>query len=85
MISQQKSVYFPACTEKPPEPEAKPTKTKAGSAGKGVNLQKDVALASSNPDARGPVSRPPGPRGQGPMPGPGPRVGRGRGRGAPPR
>uniref|UniRef100_A0A3Q3A8J3 Transmembrane channel-like protein n=1 Tax=Kryptolebias marmoratus TaxID=37003 RepID=A0A3Q3A8J3_KRYMA len=60
----------------PPEP-------KAGSAGKGVNLQKDVALASSNPSARGPVNRPPGPRGPGPGVGLGP--GRGRGRGAPPR
>ncbi|XP_017294040.1 transmembrane channel-like protein 2-A [Kryptolebias marmoratus] len=69
--------------EKPPEPEARPTKTKAGSAGKGVNLQKDVALASSNPSARGPVNRPPGPRGPGPGVGLGP--GRGRGRGAPPR
>ncbi|XP_015228662.1 PREDICTED: transmembrane channel-like protein 2 [Cyprinodon variegatus] len=67
--------------EKTPEPEAKPTKTKPGSAGKGVNLQKDVALASSNPNARGPVDRPPGPRG----PGPGPGRGRGRGRGPPPR
>nr|XP_019965906.1 PREDICTED: transmembrane channel-like protein 2 [Paralichthys olivaceus] len=64
--------------EKPPEPEAKPTKTKPG---KAVNLQRDVALASPNPNAQRPVSRPPGPRGAGPMPGPG----RGRGRGAPPR
>ncbi|XP_047229474.1 transmembrane channel-like protein 2-A isoform X2 [Girardinichthys multiradiatus] len=69
--------------EKPPEPEAKPTKTKPGSAGKGVNLQKDVALASSNPNIRGPVDRPPGPRGPGPGPGAG--RGRGRGRGPPPR
>uniref|UniRef100_A0A3Q3KY69 Transmembrane channel-like protein n=1 Tax=Mastacembelus armatus TaxID=205130 RepID=A0A3Q3KY69_9TELE len=60
---------------------AKPTKTKPGSGGKGVNLQKDVALASSNPNVRGPVSRPPGPRG----PGPGAGQGRGRGRGHPPR
>lgn len=58
-------------------------KTKPGSAGKGVNLQKDVALASPNPNARGPVNRPP--RGQGPMPGPGVRPGQGRGRGPPPR
>ncbi|XP_035769134.1 transmembrane channel-like protein 2-A isoform X2 [Neolamprologus brichardi] len=65
------------------EPKPKPTKTKPGTAGKGVNLQKDVALASSNPNARGPVSRPPGPRGPGPGPGAGP--GRGRGRGPPPR
>ncbi|XP_026153713.1 transmembrane channel-like protein 2-A [Mastacembelus armatus] len=67
--------------EKTPQPEAKPTKTKPGSGGKGVNLQKDVALASSNPNVRGPVSRPPGPRG----PGPGAGQGRGRGRGHPPR
>ncbi|XP_028273833.1 transmembrane channel-like protein 2-A [Parambassis ranga] len=65
--------------EKPPEPETKPTKTKPGSAGKGVNLQKDVALASPNPNTRGPVSRPPAPRGGGPGPG------GGRGRGPPPR
>uniref|UniRef100_A0A3Q3F7I3 Transmembrane channel-like protein n=1 Tax=Labrus bergylta TaxID=56723 RepID=A0A3Q3F7I3_9LABR len=65
------------------KPEAKPTKTKPGSAGKGVNLQKDVALASPNPNARGPVRQPPGPRGPGPGPGAGP--GRGRGRGPPPR
>ncbi|XP_035524096.1 transmembrane channel-like protein 2-A [Morone saxatilis] len=82
--------------EKAPQPEAKPTKTKPGSAGKGVNLQKDVALASPNPNARGPVSRPPGPRGPGAMPGqrgpgampgpgPGGGPGRGRGRGPPPR
>ncbi|KAG7498798.1 transmembrane channel 2-A [Solea senegalensis] len=64
--------------EKTPEPETKPVKTKPG---KGVNLQKDVALASPNPGAQRPVSRPPGPRGQGPGAGPG----RGRGRGVPPR
>ncbi|XP_014847180.1 PREDICTED: transmembrane channel-like protein 2 [Poecilia mexicana] len=77
-----RSLSPPPEPEKPPEPEAKPTKTKPGSAGKGVNLQKDVALASSNPNARGPVDRPPGPRGPGPGPGAG--RGRGRGRGAPP-
>ncbi|XP_053196514.1 transmembrane channel-like protein 2-A [Scomber japonicus] len=60
--------------EKTPEKEARPTKTKPGSAGKGVNLQKDVALASPNPNARGPVNQ---------QPGAGP--GRGRGRGPPPR
>ncbi|XP_077398473.1 transmembrane channel-like protein 2-A [Vanacampus margaritifer] len=74
----------------PPEPEnktsdSKPMKTKPGAAGKGVHLQKDVALAASNPDARGPVVRPPGPRGPGPMSGPGRGRGRGRGRGPPPR
>ncbi|XP_077353602.1 transmembrane channel-like protein 2-A [Festucalex cinctus] len=72
----------------PPEPEnktsdSKPMKTKPGAAGKGVHLQKDVTLAASNPDARGPVVRPPGPRSPGPMSGPG--RGRGRGRGPPPR
>ncbi|XP_027881657.1 transmembrane channel-like protein 2-A [Xiphophorus couchianus] len=77
-----RSLSPPPEPEKPPEPEAKPTKTKPGSAGKGVNLQKDVALASSNPNVRGPVDRPPGPRGPGPGPGAG--RGRGRGRGAPP-
>uniref|UniRef100_A0A3Q3R8X5 Transmembrane channel-like protein n=1 Tax=Monopterus albus TaxID=43700 RepID=A0A3Q3R8X5_MONAL len=66
-----------------PEPQAKPTKTKPGSAGKGVNLEKDVALASTNPNTRGPVSRPPGPRGPGSMAGPGGGQGRGRGRGPP--
>uniref|UniRef100_A0A3Q3K7W8 Transmembrane channel-like protein n=1 Tax=Monopterus albus TaxID=43700 RepID=A0A3Q3K7W8_MONAL len=60
-----------------------PTKTKPGSAGKGVNLEKDVALASTNPNTRGPVSRPPGPRGPGSMAGPGGGQGRGRGRGPP--
>ncbi|XP_053734249.1 transmembrane channel-like protein 2-A [Synchiropus splendidus] len=60
--------------ENKPEPEAKPTKTKPGSAGKGVNLQKDVTLASSNPNTQGPASRGPGPRGARP----------GRGRGPPP-
>uniref|UniRef100_A0A8C6K9N7 Transmembrane channel-like protein n=1 Tax=Nothobranchius furzeri TaxID=105023 RepID=A0A8C6K9N7_NOTFU len=59
--------------------DERPTKTKPGSAGKGVNLQKDVALASPNPNALGPVNRQPGPRG------PGAGGGRGRGRGAPPR
>ncbi|KAM4634120.1 transmembrane channel-like protein 2-A [Polymixia lowei] len=76
----------------PPEPENKPeqdtksAKVKPGSAGKGVNLQKDVALASPNPNARGPVNRPPGPRGPGPLPGHGQQQvpGRGRGRGGPP-
>ncbi|XP_061554302.1 LOW QUALITY PROTEIN: transmembrane channel-like protein 2-A [Phycodurus eques] len=69
----------------PPEPEKtsdpKPMKTKPGAAGKGVHLQRDVALAASNPATRGPVVQPPGPRGPGPMSGPG----RGRGRGPPPR
>ncbi|XP_034048334.1 transmembrane channel-like protein 2-A isoform X1 [Thalassophryne amazonica] len=67
--------------EKPPEPEGRPTKTKPGMAGKGVNLQKDVTLASPNPNTRGPVSKAPNPRGPGPSPG----AGRGRGGGRPPR
>lgn len=71
--------------EKKSEPEAKPTKMKPGSAGKGVNLQKDVTLASPNPHARGPVSRSPGARGPTAPPGPGAGAGRGRGRGPPPR
>ncbi|KAL3041363.1 hypothetical protein OYC64_019545 [Pagothenia borchgrevinki] len=83
------SLMAPPEPEKPPEPESRLTKTKPGSAGKGVNLQKDVALASPNPNARGPVNRSPGPRGAGPGQGPGrgqgPGPGRGRGRGPPPR
>nr|XP_057907816.1 transmembrane channel-like protein 2-A [Doryrhamphus excisus] len=67
----------------PPEPEktsdAKPTKTKPGTAGKGVHLQKDMSLASSNPAPRGPITQAPRPRGPAPASGPG----RGRGRGAP--
>uniref|UniRef100_A0A3P8PHQ2 Transmembrane channel-like protein n=1 Tax=Astatotilapia calliptera TaxID=8154 RepID=A0A3P8PHQ2_ASTCA len=69
----------------PPTEEDKSTKMKPGSAGKGVNLQKEVSLAATNP--RGPVAHPPRARGgppghlRGPLPGPG----RGRGRGAPPR
>uniref|UniRef100_A0A667XT92 Transmembrane channel-like protein n=1 Tax=Myripristis murdjan TaxID=586833 RepID=A0A667XT92_9TELE len=64
--------------ENKPEPDAKPAKSKGG---KGVNLQKDVSLASANPNAGGPVNRPPGPRGPG---GPGAGPGRGRERGGPP-
>uniref|UniRef100_A0A8C6K9M7 Transmembrane channel-like protein n=1 Tax=Nothobranchius furzeri TaxID=105023 RepID=A0A8C6K9M7_NOTFU len=72
----------PLASVRPPQggsADERPTKTKPGSAGKGVNLQKDVALASPNPNALGPVNRQPGPRG------PGAGGGRGRGRGAPPR
>ncbi|KAJ3604390.1 hypothetical protein NHX12_029131 [Muraenolepis orangiensis] len=71
---------------------SKSPKLKPGSAtnGKGVNLQKEVSLAATNP--RDVVNRAPGPRGgppgniRGPQPGPGPGPGpgRGRGRGAPP-
>uniref|UniRef100_A0AAY4DJB8 Transmembrane channel-like protein n=1 Tax=Denticeps clupeoides TaxID=299321 RepID=A0AAY4DJB8_9TELE len=74
----------------PPPPENKPSgkspKVKPGAAANGVNLQKDVSLASANPNARGPVTRPPGPRGPGPLPGhsaPGGGPGRGRGQGPP--
>uniref|UniRef100_A0A8C5I6L8 Transmembrane channel-like protein n=1 Tax=Gouania willdenowi TaxID=441366 RepID=A0A8C5I6L8_GOUWI len=74
--------------EEPPldvEKVSKPTKTKPGSSGNGVNLQKEVSLAAPNP--RGPVTHGPGPRGgpplntRGPQPGPA----RGRGRGGHPR
>ncbi|XP_056147135.1 transmembrane channel-like protein 2-A [Lampris incognitus] len=71
--------------ESKPEQDAKPAKVKPGAAGKTVNLQKDVALASPNPKAQGPVNRPPGPRGSRPQPGDGPQQGtgarQGRGRG----
>uniref|UniRef100_A0A8C7VAL1 Transmembrane channel-like protein n=1 Tax=Oncorhynchus mykiss TaxID=8022 RepID=A0A8C7VAL1_ONCMY len=73
----------------PPETGGKSTKVRPGTAGKDVNLQKDVSLSSPNPNARGAVTRPPGPRGPGPLPGngqqgPGGGPGRGRGRGQPP-
>ncbi|KAM9440523.1 transmembrane channel-like protein 2-A [Clarias gariepinus] len=56
----------------------KPSKVKPGSAANGVNLQKDISLASANPHARGPVNRAPGPRTAGPLPGhPGPAPGAG--------
>ncbi|XP_026195873.1 transmembrane channel-like protein 2-A isoform X1 [Anabas testudineus] len=71
--------------EKKPEQETKSAKMKPGSAAKSVNLERDVTLASPNPNARGPVNRQPGPRGPGTMPGPGAGQGRGRGRGPPPR
>ncbi|KAM4579571.1 transmembrane channel-like protein 2-B [Fundulus diaphanus] len=79
----------PAEEEKPPEvvidKSVKPTKTKPGTAGKGVNVQKEVSLAAPNP--RRPVTRAPGPR-AGP-PGntrsPQPDPGKGRGQGAAPR
>lgn len=70
-----------AFSEKTTVTETKSTKKNPGSAGKGVHLQKDVALASANPHTRGPVSRPLGPTGPGGAPGAG--RGRGRGRGPP--
>uniref|UniRef100_A0A3P8WDA7 Transmembrane channel-like protein n=1 Tax=Cynoglossus semilaevis TaxID=244447 RepID=A0A3P8WDA7_CYNSE len=60
----------------PPEPGSCSPHTRPG---KGVNLQKDVALASPNPNSQRPVNRAPGPR-----PGLEPGAGRGRGRGPPP-
>ncbi|XP_041792410.1 transmembrane channel-like protein 2-B [Chelmon rostratus] len=83
-----KSLIPPPTEEEPPPPVEKGSKSpkmKPGTAGKGVNLQKDVSLAAPNP--RAPVTRAPGPRrgppgrAGGPQPGPG----RGRGRGGPPR
>ncbi|XP_016898336.1 transmembrane channel-like protein 2-B [Cynoglossus semilaevis] len=75
----------PTEEEEPPVPEVvvdkggkSPKSKKDRDGGKGVNLQKDVSLAAENP--RGPVTKPPGPRG-GPQSGPG--RGRGRGRGRP--
>ncbi|XP_047665590.1 transmembrane channel-like protein 2-A [Tachysurus fulvidraco] len=60
----------------------KPAKVKPGSAANGVNLQKDLSLASANPNSRGPVNRAPGPRTAGPLPGhPGPAPGAGHRRG----
>ena len=79
-------IYFPSVfSDIATEKSSKSTKMKPGTAGKDVNLQKEVSLAAPNP--RRPVTRGPGPRGgppgnpRGPQSGPG----RGRGRGAPPR
>ncbi|XP_053726853.1 transmembrane channel-like protein 2-B [Synchiropus splendidus] len=86
-----KSLIPPPTEEEEPPPEVvvektgKSPKMKPGAAanGKGVNLQKEVSLAASNP--RGPVTRGPAARGA-PAGNPrGPQPGRGRGRGAPPR
>uniref|UniRef100_A0A3Q2NUK6 Transmembrane channel-like protein n=1 Tax=Fundulus heteroclitus TaxID=8078 RepID=A0A3Q2NUK6_FUNHE len=79
----------PAEEEKPPEvvidKSVKPTKTKPGTAGKGVNVQKEVSLAAPNP--RRPVTHAPGPRGGPPgnTRSPQPQPGKGRGQGAAPR
>ncbi|XP_037387378.1 transmembrane channel-like protein 2-B [Pygocentrus nattereri] len=91
-LMPNKSLIPPPAAEEPanPAPPSKSPKVtgKAGTAatGRGVNLQRDVSLAAANP--RGPVTRPPGPRGPGPLPGVGrghpPGPGRGRGRGGPP-
>ncbi|XP_072549080.1 transmembrane channel-like protein 2-A [Salminus brasiliensis] len=69
----------PPPEEKKDKPEERKPKVKPGAAGNAVNLQKDVSLASANPNARGPVTQAPGPRA------PGPGAGRGRGQGPPPR
>uniref|UniRef100_A0AAR2JH78 Transmembrane channel-like protein n=1 Tax=Pygocentrus nattereri TaxID=42514 RepID=A0AAR2JH78_PYGNA len=88
-LMPNKSLIPPPAAEEPAPPSKSPKVTgKAGTAatGRGVNLQRDVSLAAANP--RGPVTRPPGPRGPGPLPGVGrghpPGPGRGRGRGGPP-
>ncbi|XP_062410998.1 transmembrane channel-like protein 2-A [Sardina pilchardus] len=70
-------------TENKEEKGGRGTRVKPGAAG-GVNVQKDVSLASANPNARGPVTREPGPRGPGALPGnPQDRGARGGGRGGP--
>ncbi|XP_068460788.1 transmembrane channel-like protein 2-B [Clinocottus analis] len=86
-----KSLIQPSIKEESPPTDvviakgSKSPKMKPGAAAKGVNLQKDVSLAATNP--RAPVTYAPGPRrgppgnARGPQPGPG----RGRGRGGPPR
>ncbi|KAM8865885.1 transmembrane channel-like protein 2-B [Synchiropus picturatus] len=86
-----KSLIPPPTEEEEPPPEVvvektgKSPKMKPGAAanGKGVNLQKEVSLAASNP--RGPVTRGPAARGAPAGNTRGPQPGRGRGRGAPPR
>ncbi|XP_054630730.1 transmembrane channel-like protein 2-B isoform X1 [Dunckerocampus dactyliophorus] len=92
-LMPDKSLIPPPTEKEPPPPDVvnekgtKSPKVKPGAAanGKGVNLQKDVSLAASNP--RGPVTRAPGPRGRPPGNARGPQPGpvRGRGRGRPPR
>lgn len=64
-------------SEKTTLTETKSTKKNPGAAGKGVHLQKDVALASANQHTRGPVRPPLGTRG----PGAAACAGRGRARG----
>ncbi|XP_041855492.1 transmembrane channel-like protein 2-B [Melanotaenia boesemani] len=83
-----KSLIPPPAEEEPPlddvsKKSSKSPKIKPGTAGKGVNLQKEVSLAASNP--RRPVTRSPAPRGVPPGNPRGPQPGPGRGRGAPPR
>jgi len=73
---------FFSVIEKRQDQGGKSQKVKPGSAGNDVRLQKDVSLASANPNTRGPVTRAPGPRGPGPLPG---QPGAGRSQGPPPR
>lgn len=76
-------VIHPCFLENKEEKGGRGPRVKPGAAG-GVNVQKDVSLASANPNARGPVTREPAPRGPGALPGnPQDRGARGRARGAP--
>uniref|UniRef100_A0A3B5QYC8 Transmembrane channel-like protein n=1 Tax=Xiphophorus maculatus TaxID=8083 RepID=A0A3B5QYC8_XIPMA len=72
----------PVEEEKPLDIVIDKTRTKPGTAGKGVLVQKEDSLAAQNP--RRPVTRAPGPRGGPPgnMRSPQPEPGRGRGQGA---
>ncbi|XP_013867502.1 transmembrane channel-like protein 2-B [Austrofundulus limnaeus] len=83
-LMPDKSLMPPPAKEEPPpevvtEKSSKSTKTKPGTAGKGVNVQKEVSLAAPNP--RRPVTQAPGPRGGPPVNTRGPQAGPGRGRG----
>ncbi|XP_056121461.1 transmembrane channel-like protein 2-A [Rhinichthys klamathensis goyatoka] len=80
--SQMSHAHPEKNAEKRHDQGGKSPKVKPGSAGNDVRLQKDVSLASANPNTRGPVTRAPGPRGPGPLPG---QPGAGRGQGPPPR
>ncbi|XP_077062450.1 transmembrane channel-like protein 2-A isoform X2 [Siphateles boraxobius] len=80
--SQKSHAHPEKNAEKRHDLGGKSPKVKPGSAGNDVSLQKDVSLASANPNTRGPVTRAPGPRGPGPLPG---QPGAGRGQGPPPR
>lgn len=75
-------LLFLSASDKKHDQGGKSPKVKPGTAGSDVRLQKDVSLASANPNARGPVTRAPGPRGPGHLPG---QPGAGRGQGPPPR
>uniref|UniRef100_A0A8C6SQT2 Transmembrane channel-like protein n=1 Tax=Neogobius melanostomus TaxID=47308 RepID=A0A8C6SQT2_9GOBI len=60
-LMPNRSLAPPAPRQKP-EPVSKPTKSKS----KGVNLEKDVTLASPNPNRGGPLTRHRGPEAEGP-------------------